>query len=370
MVSGFVTLIVFLFALGGMIFVHELGHFIAARWAGIEVEEFGLGLPSYKLATLFTWKGTEFTVHALLLGGFIRPKGENDPNVPGGLAAANPWKRLVVLFAGPLMNLITAIVVFSFLISFEGVPMPGSVKIDSVSANSPAQQAGMQADDILLAINGQSVTEVNSVITIIKANLDKPVELLIERNGEKVTLTATPLSTRKASEGALGVGLGNPTRPATFIESVSGGFMVTAIQAATIVYLPIALIQGAIAPADARFIGFKGIFDMFGVAVKEDVTTRQEVAAAPTGASTPQPTNWTLNLIGVLSISLGVMNLFPIPALDGGRILFTLPEILFRKRIPAQWENTVNGIAMLLLIGLMLFVNVMDFINPAKIPIP
>ena len=370
MVSGFVTLIVFLFALGGMIFVHELGHFIAARWAGIEVEEFGLGLPSYKLATLFTWKGTEFTVHALLLGGFIRPKGENDPNVPGGLAAANPWKRLVVLFAGPLMNLITAIVVFSFLISFEGVPMPGSVKIDSVSANFPAQQAGMQADDILLAINGQSVTEINSAITTIKANLDKPVELLIERNGEKVTLTATPLSTRKASEGALGVGLGNPTRPATFIESVSGGFMVTAIQAATIVYLPIALIQGAIAPADARFIGFKGIFDMFGVAVKEDVTTRQEVAAAPTGASTPQPTNWTLNLIGVLSISLGVMNLFPIPALDGGRILFTLPEILFRKRIPAQWENTVNGIAMLLLIGLMLFVNVMDFINPAKIPIP
>ena len=370
MVSGFVTLIIFLFALGGMIFVHELGHFIAARWAGIEVEEFGLGLPSYKLATLFKWKGTEFTVHALLLGGFIRPKGENDPNVPGGLAAANPWKRLVVLFAGPMMNLITAIVVFSFLISFEGVPLPGKIKIDSVSENSPAQQAGMQAGDILLAINGQKVTEVNSAIVIIKENLDKPVELLVDRNGEQVTLTATPLSTRKASEGALGVGLGNPTRPATFIESVSGGFTVTAIQAATIVYLPIALIQGAIAPADARFVGFKGIFDMFGMAVKEDVTTRQEVAAAPTGASTPQPTNWTLNLIGVLSISLGVMNLFPIPALDGGRILFTLPEILFHKRIPPQWENTVNGIAMLLLIGLMLFVNVMDFVNPAHIPTP
>jgi regulator of sigma E protease len=267
------------------------------------------------------------------------------------------------------MNLITAIVVFSFLISFEGVPMPGSIAINSVSANSPAEQAGMQADDILLAINGQSVTDVSAAIAIIKANLDQPVEMLIDRNGEKVTITATPLSTRKASEGALGVGLGYPTRPATFIESVSGGFMVTGIQAATIVYLPIALIQGAIAPADARFIGFKGIFDMFDVAVEEDVSSRQEVSAAPAGAA-PQPTNWTLNLIGILSISLGVMNLLPIPALDGGRILFTLPEILFRKRIPAQWENTVNGIAMLLLIGLMLFVNVMDFVNPAQIPIP
>ena len=370
MVPGFVTLIVFILALGGMIFVHELGHFIAARWAKIEVEEFGLGLPSYKIATLFTWQGTEFTIHALPLGGFVRPKGENDPNVPGGLASASPWKRLVVLFAGPVMNLLTAIVVFSFLIASEGVAIPGSVKIDTVAENSPAQQSGMQAGDILLAINGEKVTEMQSAIEIIQANLDKPVELLIDRSGEEVTLTATPLSTRTKSEGALGIGLTYPTRPATFIESVTGGVTVTGIQAATIIYLPIALIQGAIAPEDARFIGFKGIFDMFDVAVEEDVTTRQEVTAALPSAPAPKPTNWTLNLIGVLSISLGVMNLFPIPALDGGRILFTLPEILFRKRIPAQWENTVNGIAMLLLIGLMLFVNVMDFVNPAQIPHP
>jgi regulator of sigma E protease len=372
MVPDFVSLIIFLLALGGMIFVHELGHFIAARWAGIEVEEFGLGLPSYKIATLFKWQGTEFTVHALLLGGFIRPKGENDPNVPGGLASANPWKRLVVLFAGPLMNLITAVIVFSFLIGSEGVAVPGSVKINSIASNSPAEQAHIQTGDILLSINGQSVTDIQPAITLIKANLDQPVEMVFNRNGQQVTLTATPLSSRSASEGALGIGLTYPTRPATFIESITGGFTVTGIQAATIVYLPVALIQGVIAPKDARFVGFKGIFDMFNVAVKEDVSTRQEIATIPTGANTPapRPTNWTLNLIGVLSISLGVMNLFPIPALDGGRILFTLPEILFRKRIPPQWENTVNGIAMLLLIGLMLFVNVMDFVNPVKIPLP
>jgi regulator of sigma E protease len=353
-----------------MIFVHELGHFIAARWAGIEVEEFGLGLPSYKIATLFKWQGTEFTIHALLLGGFIRPKGENDPNIPGGLAAANPWKRLVVLFAGPMMNLITAIIVFSFLISFEGVAVPGKIKIDSIGENSPAEQAGIKSGDILLTVNGQSVSDIDATIAIIKDNLDKPVEFQIDRNGEQVTLTATPLSTRKKSEGALGVGLTYPTRPATIIESLTGGFTVTGMQAATIVYLPIALIKGAIAPEDARFVGFKGIYNLFNVAVSEDVSTRQEVSAAPAGGSTPKPTNWTLNLIGVLSISLGVMNLFPIPALDGGRILFTLPEILFRKRIPAQWENMVNGIAMLLLIGLMLFVNIMDFVNPMQIPHP
>lgn len=367
------TFIVFFLALSGMIFVHELGHFLAARWAKIEVEEFGFGLPSYKLLTLFKWQGTEFTVHALPLGGFIRPKGENDPNVPGGLASANPWKRLVVLFAGPLMNLLTAVIVFAIVIASQGVPVPGTILVDAVSENSPAQQANLQSGDTILAINGQSVTEVDTAIAIIRENLDKPVEMLIDRNGEQFTVSATPLSSRPRSEGALGVGLTYPTRPATLVESIAGGATITGLQAATIVYLPIALIRGAIAPEDARLVGFRGIYDLFDFAVKEDVSSRQEVESAQSvggSASSARPTNWVLNIIGLLSVSLGVFNLFPIPALDGGRILFTLPEILFRKRIPHEWENMVNGIAMLLLISLMLFVNIRDFIDPAQIPLP
>ena len=142
---GFLTLVIFFFALGGMIFVHELGHFLGARWAGIEVEEFGFGLPSYKLATLFTWQGTEFTIHALPLGGFVRPKGENDPNVPGGFGAANPWKRLVVLVAGPLMNLLTAIIVFSALIAYEGIAEPGEV-LGKVGARRVERDEARRAD--------------------------------------------------------------------------------------------------------------------------------------------------------------------------------------------------------------------------------
>jgi regulator of sigma E protease len=370
MVSGFVTFLIFMLALSGMIFVHELGHFIAARWAKIEVEEFGFGLPSYKLATLFKWQGTEFTIHALPLGGFIRPKGENDPNVPGGLASANPWKRLVVLFAGPLMNLLTAVIVFSALVAYEGVPVPGQIQIGAVSENSPAEQARMQSGDILLAINGREVSEVPAAIALIRENLDKPVELRVERDGETITIIATPLSSRSPSEGALGVALTYPTRPATFIESATSGLMITGIQAATIVYLPVALIRGVIAPEEARLVGFKGIYDLFDFAVEEDVTSRQEAAAPSSGGGASRPTNWTLNIIGVLSVSLGVLNLFPIPALDGGRILFTLPEILFRRRIPHEWENMVNGIAMLLLISLMLFINIRDFIDPPQFPLP
>jgi regulator of sigma E protease len=368
MVSGILVFVVFLLALSGMIFVHELGHFLAARWAKVEVEEFGFGLPSYKLVTLFKWQGTEFTIHALPLGGFVRPKGENDPNVPGGLAAASPWKRLVVLFAGPLMNLFTAVVVFSLLIGMQGIATAGPIDVAAISPNSPAEQAGIQSGDVILALNGEEITEVSQAIEIIQANLDQPIQVELERGTEQHLLTATPLSARTRQEGALGVSLSPATRPATFSEIVTGGVTVTSYQVAAIAYLPVALIQGVVAPGEARVIGFKGIYDLFGVAVQEDVQSRQEAAA--TSSAGERPSNWTLNLIGVLSVSLGVMNLLPIPALDGGRILFTLPEILFRKRVPAEWENVVNGMAMLLLIVLMLFVNVMDFINPAEIPTP
>src|SRR5687767_6161854 len=93
------TLLVFILAFGGMVIIHEFGHFIVARLCKIEVEEFGIGLPTPGALTLFTWQGTRFTLNWLPLGGFVRPKGENDPTVPGGLAAANPWARLAVLFA-------------------------------------------------------------------------------------------------------------------------------------------------------------------------------------------------------------------------------------------------------------------------------
>src|SRR5512139_2428393 len=101
-------LLIFILAIVALIIVHEFGHFLASRLLGVEVEEFGLGFPP-RLLTMFVAGGTKFTLNAIPLGGFVRPKGENDPSVPGGLAAASPWVRLVVLFAGPLMNLLVGV---------------------------------------------------------------------------------------------------------------------------------------------------------------------------------------------------------------------------------------------------------------------
>lgn len=441
------TLVIFIVALGLMVFLHELGHFLASRFFGIEIEEFGFGIPPRarslwrgagwlkindrrveiprnfernldwqrvvnKPATLTVdtvdgasvlrtvevgeltgaysrssslkvggqpgalrlegvvveaHPGTILSLNWLPLGGFVRPRGENDPRVAGGLAAANPWKRIGVLLAGPIMNLLTAVVLFGLVTAMQGVAVPGPIHLDQVSPDSPASQAGLQVNDRILEVNGQPVQGTGMLSTVIKANLDKPVELLIERGGQQITLTVTPLSNRSEEEGAVGILMAPETRSATVVEVLRDGFLYTGLQAAGLVYLPVALVQGAIQPDEARFVGLKGIFDMVNAAVRKDVSSRQpESGAGPA----PAPTNWTLYIMAMLSVSLGVINLFPVPALDGGRILFTLPEILFHKRIPMEFENMVNGVAMLLLIAFMIFINVMDFVNPAQPFIP
>jgi regulator of sigma E protease len=243
------------------------------------------------------------------------------------------------------------------------------VHLEEVSPNSPASQAGLQVKDEILKVNGQSVEGADWFSTAVKANLDKPLELLIERGGQQMTITVTPLSSRPASEGALGILMEPERRAATLGEITRTGFLMTGLQAGALIYLPVALIQGAVQPEEARFVGLKGIFDMVNQAVQRDVSTRQVEPTAP-GTAPVRPMPWTLYIMGLLSVSLGVINLFPIPALDGGRILFTLPEIFFHRRIPMEFENAVNGVAMLLLIALMLFINVMDFIRPATNVLP
>ncbi|MGC1375149.1 MAG: site-2 protease family protein, partial [Anaerolineales bacterium] len=237
--------------------------------------------------------GTEVTINALPLGGFVRPRGENDPDVPGGLAAVNPWKRLGVLVAGPCMNLLTAVVVFAIMASQSGIPVPGTVKIEEVTADSPAEQAGIRLNDIIRSINGTPVSEIEATRTLIRANLDKPDLFLIERNGQQLTISATPLSSRLATQGALGVALGyTATRPATLGEAIVGGFTMTGDQAKGLLYLPVGLIQGTISADQARFVGLKGIYDFFGSAIARDAQSRAAPAVPaqggqPAGSAAP-----------------------------------------------------------------------------------
>lgn len=485
------TWIIFILAFGGMVVVHELGHFLAARLVKVEVEEFGIGFPTpgaiafwispgyfflrngrrieiprnfrmpvawsdlvdhdvkltvkevdgkYILqaieAVIFEEKrqapqskkrdlndiyvdesgkvvepkpeepaktvtrklvkagkanggselndvisevhpGTRFTLNWLPIGGFVRPKGENDPNVPGGLAAAAPWKRLFVLFAGPAMNLITAVLVISVIISqvggivtssAEDAAGPQTILITEVVPGGPAEQAGLQTGDILVKADGKSLVDTEEASNLIRTSPDTPLLFEILRGDQTLEISVTPRMNEAAGRPMIGISFcgGCAFQPITTVsENLKYSLQFTGAQINALVTLPVRLIQGTIPPEQGRLVGLKGIFDIMSQSVSNDVEASQ--AQPPASSSAPNPYNapvQTLSIIALLSISLGIFNLFPFPALDGGRILFVLPEMIFRRRVPHQFENLVHLVGMTLLLALMIYVNVRDFIDP------
>ncbi len=370
------TWIVFILAFGGMVLIHELGHFIAARLCKIEVEEFGIGLPTPGALTLFKWQGTRFTLNWLPLGGFVRPKGENDPNVPGGLAAASPWQRLFVLVAGPAMNLLAAVVIYAIIFSRVGVPDTNRVLVASVIPESPAAAAGFKDGDIFISGNGEPISNYDELRLIVDENVEKPVQFLVDRSGQEVELTAIPSLNEAEQRAMIGVGLGVPFKQTgNWTETLGLGARYTGYTVRALIALPAQLIRGTVDPEQGRIIGLKGIFDILGQSVSRDMEAVSNVEnnGSPSAPVSTDPIDQpvrTLELLASLTISLGVFNLFPFPALDGGRILFILPELIFRRRVSPQIENLVHGMGMAFLLLFMIYVNVMDFINPVTVTIP
>jgi regulator of sigma E protease len=205
----------------------------------------------------------------------------------------------------------------------------------------------------------------NDLSAVIGSNPDTPVNLLIDRNGQELELTAIPKLDADAGRPLIGVSLSVPHREnVSFVESFQWGATYTYQNMYAMVSLPAQLIRGTLAPEQSRFIGLKGIYDIMQVSVEQGI---EASAAAPVS----RPFDWfipPLELIAALSISLGIFNLFPFPALDGGRIIFILPELIIRRRVPAQFENLVHGLGMTVLLLFMIYINVMDFINPVVIP--
>jgi regulator of sigma E protease len=277
-----------------------------------------------------------------------------------------------VLFAGPLMNLLTAVLIYSIIFGRVGVPDATRVSVSSVSEGSPAAQAGLQADDIFISGNGQPIRNFDELRVVVDANQDKPVNLVVDRDGKQVALTVTPRLTQ-LEDGSerimIGVGLGVPFKqPTSPLETVSLGARYTAMNIQALIALPAQMIRGSLDSEQSRLIGLKGIFDVLQQTVSRDV----EASATPAPASADpmdQPIR-TLNLIASLSISLGLFNLFPFPALDGGRIMFILPELIFRRRVSPQLENLVHAMGMAFLLLLMIYINVMDFVNPINVTVP
>jgi regulator of sigma E protease len=332
----------FIIGLAILIVIHELGHFVAARLLKVDVDEFGIGFPP-RMITLFHAWGTRFSLNWIPLGGFVRIKGESDPTVEGGMAAANPWVRLGILFAGPMANILLGVILAVVFIYTLGEPVPDKVQIQGISPGSPAAQVGLLAGDEIQKINGQEIDTVEQLQEIVKQHLGESIEITYLR-GDQVSVIALTPRNPPPEDGAIGIILGYATQPTSWTKAIPGGFTLSKDYAVGVLALPLRMMRGEVSPQEGRPVGYKGMFDIY------------------------QQIRNPLWFFMVISLSLGIFNLLPIPALDGGRILFTLPEIIVKRRVPPQYENAIHLVGFAMLIILLIYINLQDFINPLQLP--
>ena len=349
-----VTIIQFIVVLGSMIVLHELGHFAACKLFGVPVEEFGIGFPP-RITKLFTFRGTEYTLNWIPLGGFVKPLGESQPEVEGGLAASKPLVRIGVYIAGPVMNLLAAIAIYAVIISQLGMPDGSVVQIGEVVDNSPASEAGLMVGDTVLSINGVETDSYDALRGEIYENLGEEISIFIDRDGETSEVYLTPRENPPENEGAIGIMMSSPVLKINWFQALPMATAATGQHSLAVMKLPGQLIRGS-ADAAGRPVGYKGMYDIFAGA--------KEGALLP---STPAYINVLLFVVSI-TVSLGVLNLLPIPALDGGRILFVLPELITGRRISQKIQNVVNMVGFFAVILLLIYFNILDFTSPVQLP--
>lgn len=349
-----VNLIQFIAVLASMIILHEVGHFLACRLFGVKVEEFGIGFPP-RITRLFTLGETEYTLNWIPLGGFVRPLGEAQPEVKGGLAASKPFVRIGVYIAGPLMNLLAAVALYALIFSRLGVPDMTVIQIQDVVANSPAAEAGLLPGDTVLSVNDQNTDSYDALRDEIYANLGEEITITYQREGQVGQVLMVPREDPPENEGAIGILMTSPVKELNWLQALPLAVGATTEHSIAVMKLPGQLIRGT-ADAAGRPVGYKGMYDIYAGAKEGELLP-----------GTSADINVLLFLVSI-TVSLGVLNLLPIPALDGGRILFVLPELVIGRRVSQKVQNVVNAIGFVSVILLLLYFNILDFTSPVQLP--
>jgi regulator of sigma E protease len=355
-----------LFVLGillfvGLVVLHELGHAIAARRNGVVVEEFGIGFPPKAWAKKLK-NGMILSLNWLPLGGFVKLKGEHDSaSGSGTYGGASLWAKTKILLAGVVVNWLTAVLLFTIL-ALVGMPkiLPNQfsvagdnqvtvsqVIVTAVSEGSPAEKAGLKSGDELVSIAGEPVGERFSDQT--KARAGQTVELAYKRDNQPKEATVTLNKDAAAGQGFLGVGTAErATQRATWSAPIVGAGVTFQFTYETLKGLAKtvgSLFQAKFAEAGANVAGPVGI-----VGILKDSSTLGIVPV--------------LFLIAIISLTLAVMNVLPIPALDGGRLFVTLLFRALRKPLTKEREEAIQAagmIGLLLLVALITYVDVRRF---------
>ncbi|MBI2909454.1 MAG: site-2 protease family protein [Chloroflexi bacterium] len=340
------TILAFAVLIGFLVIAHELGHFVTARLFGVKILEFGLGFPP----RLFAIKRgeTDYSVNALPLGGFVKMEGEENPEGPGSLAGKSVGVRFTVLTAGSLMNALLPIVLFSVGLMIPREVVVGQVQVREVAANSPAERAGLRAGDLILRVNDRPVESTPDLLYGLQLNTGSEVTLTIKRDGFGQTpVRVVPRWNPPPGQGAVGIAIYMPTpikqtRAYPVWEAVPLGVR-KSLDMLTLAKNEITgwVIRG-VAPAVA---GPVGIAQMTGEVVRVGL---------------PPLLDWT----ALISMNFAIVNMLPLPALDGGRIAFLFVEVLRRgRRVPPEKEGLVHLIGFGLLIALSLLITYQDILR-------
>ncbi len=342
-----ITILAFLGVLVIVILAHELGHFITAKACKVKVEEFGLGFPPRLLS--FKHGETKYSLNAIPLGGFTKMAGEEDPEVERSLASKGVGTRLLVLSAGSIMNFLLPFLLLSiaFMVP-HNVPI-GKVTVIEVAENSPAAIAGINDGDIIISINNKPINNTSDLNRYIQMSLGSEITVLVEHSdAAEEEFQLIPRWRPPEGEGAMGVTIS--TLEAT-VERQSEPFWRAIPMGVNQTIETMVLFKNAIL---SLFIGTASIGGIGGPVAIAQITG--EVAKA--GIS--PLLEWT----AFFSLNLAIINLLPLPALDGGRIAFVLLEWVRRgKRISAKTERMVHAIGFSLLIAAMLAITYQDVIR-------
>jgi len=352
------TIIVFLLILGLLIFVHELGHFIMAKRAGAKVEEFGFGFPP----RIFGKKigETIYSLNLIPLGGFVRILGESgeEKKNPRSFANKSTFQRFKILIAGVSMNLMLAAVLLSIGFSLglptvidsdQGKAREAKIQILSVSPNSPAQAAGIKIGDEIKKFKVQSskfkvVSEVEEVQELTEKYAGQEIVLEIKRGGEILNVSLVPRKTPPEAEGAMGVALAKTAIVSyPWYKSIWLGIVTTFNLTLTFIFAFARILKDLILAGELT----TEISGPVGIAV----LTSQ---AAKLGFI------YVLQLTALISINLAIINAFPFPALDGGRILFLVIEKIKGSPVSQRVERAIHTAGFMFLIGLIILITFRD----------
>jgi regulator of sigma E protease len=344
--SLIITVLIFLGILAVLILAHELGHFATAKAFGVKVEEFGLGFPP----RLFGIKRGEtlYSLNAVPLGGFTKMAGEEDPKVEGSLASKSVGARVIVLSAGSIMNFLLPLLLFAIAFMVPHNVVTGDVVIEEVAAGSPAAAAGIETGDIILSLNDEPVNSIRDLHIYTQLNLGKEVNLALRHSDETVEeVRLIPRWKPPPEEGSMGVAVSMPDavivrQSYPFWEAIPMGVS-ECID--TFVIFKNEILKWFIGATPVQLTGPVGIAQMTG-----------EVAQA--GLSP------LLLFAGFISINLGIVNILPLPALDGGRIVFVLLGWVRRgRRISPKTEGMVHAIGFAILIAAIIALTYQDVIR-------